>query len=262
MGCFRDDSYRDLPEEAPLGKGDLRSCSVACDGFSYFALQDKGRRCFCGNAFATGPSYVQLDDSACYDCGDSTPVLDDGPRLCGSANVNAVYARLSEPALEPYQPGLKWQAFKAAVPISDGEFVVDSGVRLSGSATLGPSDVLLVLNLLGESSPRGTVASYGFLLAIAIWVLLAVIALCAFAAARFDRLGGRLAAVATTRNAVASAAVAVALSVSTNLGLSIATASVLFVVVVAVVVLGLRMNEMPRNNLKHCMQIDYDACLN
>lgn len=64
IGCFVDDSNRDL-EEGPKQYGyDPSSCAVACKGYKYFALQNNGW-CVCGNAYATGFQYAKVADSDC-----------------------------------------------------------------------------------------------------------------------------------------------------------------------------------------------------
>jgi len=64
VGCFKDDSDRDL-DDLYLGRGyNPESCSVACQDYNFFSIQD-GSQCFCDNSYSTEAKYHQVDDSEC-----------------------------------------------------------------------------------------------------------------------------------------------------------------------------------------------------
>jgi len=64
IGCFLDDSQRDL-KEGPMKYGyNQNACFEACKMYLYFALQANGW-CVCGNAYSTQEKYEQVDDSEC-----------------------------------------------------------------------------------------------------------------------------------------------------------------------------------------------------
>jgi len=82
LGCFIDDSDRDL-DALILGYGhNPESCSDACHNYGYFALQNGGW-CVCDNAYSTEDKYHQADDS---ECGSGA----------GGAWRNAVYQQIHE----------------------------------------------------------------------------------------------------------------------------------------------------------------------
>ena len=111
MGCYRDDSYRDLQVYLSKNKQSLASCGKLCSGYNFFALQNKGY-CYCGNAYGTHPSYERLDDSFCTPCtNDDTPVINTEIQRCGGSYINAIYSRWEEPPTEPYQDGLSWKVY-------------------------------------------------------------------------------------------------------------------------------------------------------
>lgn len=62
LGCFLDNSTRDLPYQGP--QSSLNSpavCANACRGFAYFGLQT-AEQCWCGNSFGL---YGKVDDALC-----------------------------------------------------------------------------------------------------------------------------------------------------------------------------------------------------
>jgi len=85
VGCFVDDGSRDL-QEGPMAYGyTSHTCEVACNAYSFFALQNNGW-CVCGNAYGTASQYAQVDNNQCgANCAD-----DD--QLCGAGWRNAVYS--------------------------------------------------------------------------------------------------------------------------------------------------------------------------
>merc|ERR1712029_1214417 len=62
IGCYVDDSMRDL-NDGPKAYGyNQASCKEACKQYTYFALQHNGW-CVCGNGYGTRPQYVKKPDS-------------------------------------------------------------------------------------------------------------------------------------------------------------------------------------------------------
>jgi hypothetical protein len=87
VGCFTDNSRRDL-ESGPMAYGYTSvTCNQACSAYNYFALQNNGW-CVCGDAYATQAAYRQVADD---DCG-SNCVGDD--QRCGAGWRNAVFSRV------------------------------------------------------------------------------------------------------------------------------------------------------------------------
>ena len=84
IGCYSDDSRRDLSYRPGTGKYDQSSCSKACKDFTYFSLQHYGE-CFCGNEYGTRPQYVKKSDDECG-----------GPRGLGKSWTNAIYERCTK----------------------------------------------------------------------------------------------------------------------------------------------------------------------
>jgi len=79
IGCFKDDRHRDL--DVFVGNGyKAETCSRACEGYLYFALQYHGE-CFCDNHYSSEAKYEKVDDSQC------------GSDKKGTAWKNAVYAQ-------------------------------------------------------------------------------------------------------------------------------------------------------------------------
>merc|ERR1719197_310021 len=71
IGCYKDDSDRDLCCGPQTGGFTANSCAKAClaDGFTIFGLQNNGE-CFCDNDFSTPASvYHEVDESLCGDKG-------------------------------------------------------------------------------------------------------------------------------------------------------------------------------------------------
>ena len=89
IGCFQDDSDRDL-EDGPGSNGrphSVESCTVACSAYPYFALQNNGYYCFCGDAYSTEPQYYERT----------------GCRVASSLNLGAIYRN----SVHSIQPGEK-----------------------------------------------------------------------------------------------------------------------------------------------------------
>ena len=64
IGCYADDAHRDL-SHGPMKYGYTQAtCNVACQAYSYFALQNNGW-CCCGNSYSTKPQYSKRPDSEC-----------------------------------------------------------------------------------------------------------------------------------------------------------------------------------------------------
>ena len=65
IGCYRDDSSRDLKNYmGDITNGDHSACQKKCAAFTYFSLQF-GVQCFCGNSYSSAPQYTKLPDSTC-----------------------------------------------------------------------------------------------------------------------------------------------------------------------------------------------------
>ena len=80
IGCYKDDTERDLDFQAGGDRSsfDPSSCNLACQKYKYFALQNHGKACFCGDAYGTEEKYKWLPDG---DCGEAK----------GKAYTNAVF---------------------------------------------------------------------------------------------------------------------------------------------------------------------------
>jgi len=84
IGCYVDDSMRDL-NDGPKAYGyNQASCKEACKQYTYFALQHNGW-CVCGNGYGTRPQYVKKPDSECG-----------GASGLGGFARNSVYKRCSK----------------------------------------------------------------------------------------------------------------------------------------------------------------------
>jgi hypothetical protein len=84
VGCYVDDSDRDL-QEGPMAYGyTMDSCAAACINYNFFALQNNGW-CVCGNAYGTESQYVE----AAGECG--APCAGESSGHCGAGWRNAVY---------------------------------------------------------------------------------------------------------------------------------------------------------------------------
>ena len=79
IGCFTDDSRRDLSHGPKKYGYDQSSCNEACEKYTYFALQDGGW-CVCGNDYGTESQYVQKHDKECG-----------GPNGLGGGGRNSIY---------------------------------------------------------------------------------------------------------------------------------------------------------------------------
>jgi len=65
VGCFIDDSNRDL-DGLIVGWGHSpESCSIECKDYDYFAIQ-AGNWCVCDNSYNTEPKYHQVDEDECH----------------------------------------------------------------------------------------------------------------------------------------------------------------------------------------------------
>ena len=65
IGCFQDDSNRDLAAGPKAYGYDASTCRDACTSYTYFALQSSSL-CSCDNTFSTpSATYGKLDDSLC-----------------------------------------------------------------------------------------------------------------------------------------------------------------------------------------------------
>jgi len=85
IGCFVDDSRRDL-QDGPRQYGyTSTTCAVACDAYIYFALQNRGW-CVCGYAYDTESQYRQVADSQC-----GSPCAHESSGYCGAGWRNAVF---------------------------------------------------------------------------------------------------------------------------------------------------------------------------
>jgi hypothetical protein len=65
LGCFQDNVFRDLPLRVSLSTT-VDGCTFLCQAsrLPYFALQSNGE-CFCGSAYGTLSTYVQLPAASC-----------------------------------------------------------------------------------------------------------------------------------------------------------------------------------------------------
>jgi len=64
IGCYLDDSHRDLKDGPKKYGYNQQSCNTACKAYTYYALQNNGW-CVCGNGYSTKPQYVKKPDSEC-----------------------------------------------------------------------------------------------------------------------------------------------------------------------------------------------------
>lgn len=81
IGCYMDDSQRDL-NQGPRKYGfNARTCQLKCFKFKFFALQNNGW-CVCGNKFARKKKYKKVRN---IECGP-------GPHRAGKGWRNAVYS--------------------------------------------------------------------------------------------------------------------------------------------------------------------------
>ena len=104
IGCFTDDSRRDLSHGPKKYGYDQSSCNEACEKYTYFALQDGGW-CVCGNDYGTESQYVQKHDSECG-----------GPNGLGGGGRNSIYKTCMMPG--EYK-GLLMVAYEERTIISD-----------------------------------------------------------------------------------------------------------------------------------------------
>ena len=65
VGCYKDDSYRDL-KHGPKEYGyTARSCANACNSYAYVALQNNGE-CYCDDSYSTPETaYPKTPDEDC-----------------------------------------------------------------------------------------------------------------------------------------------------------------------------------------------------
>ena len=56
IGCYVDDSHRDLKNGPKKYGYDQQSCNTACQAYTYYSLQNNGW-CACGNGYSTEPKY-------------------------------------------------------------------------------------------------------------------------------------------------------------------------------------------------------------
>jgi len=65
VGCFTDDIRRDL-KNRPEGTGyNIAWCNYTCRDSYYFAIQNNGKECFCGDDYGTAEQYKQVSDDEC-----------------------------------------------------------------------------------------------------------------------------------------------------------------------------------------------------
>jgi len=138
IGCFVDDSSRDL-QEGPMTWGYTSvTCNAACQEYSFFALQAHGW-CVCGNAYGTEDQYDQVPNGVCG------PFCDGDAHFCGSNWRNAVYStgRVPVPEWEPEASSLCEEAMEGmgdftlvrhAAPGNQWHGATD---RLGGTAVYG-----------------------------------------------------------------------------------------------------------------------------
>ncbi|MBJ6725035.1 WSC domain-containing protein [Geomesophilobacter sediminis] len=113
LGCFKDDSRRDLKEkEWSDGKMTPTLCINYCrdEGFPYAGVQ-YGSQCFCGNRYG---KYGQIPEKNC-----KTACAGDSDLDCGGTWANAVYAvaNASAPASAPPPPVASAASVAGATPL-------------------------------------------------------------------------------------------------------------------------------------------------
>jgi len=83
LGCYNDQSSRDLSYEATLTSSlTVEGCISACAGYDYAGVQD-GNQCFCGDTYG---KYGSAGPNAC-----SMACQGDNTQICGGAWLNSVY---------------------------------------------------------------------------------------------------------------------------------------------------------------------------
>jgi hypothetical protein len=113
VGCFKDESTRDLSDEAANGGSmSVETCLADCAGYSYAGVQ-YGNQCFCGNSYGKYGSATDCN----MDCsGDSA-------ETCGGTWANSIYK------------------VPAAGPTSLGCFKDESSRDLADETSLSPVTV-------------------------------------------------------------------------------------------------------------------------
>ena len=64
IGCYVDDSDRDLKNGPKKYGYNQQSCNTACQAYSYYSLQNNGW-CACGNGYSTKIKYFKKPESEC-----------------------------------------------------------------------------------------------------------------------------------------------------------------------------------------------------
>jgi len=96
LGCFVDDAARDLGSMEPGGATYTHAtCLTQCQGSQFMSLQ-YGGECFCADAYATAPQYIQADESQCNVVRE--PCSSASSHNCGGTWHQAIY-RIAAPEL-------------------------------------------------------------------------------------------------------------------------------------------------------------------
>merc|ERR1719453_2538464 len=89
VGCYVHDKDGDLTEGPQRHGYDTATCTKACNGYKFMALQNSGF-CACGNPSPNSPQYKKVDDHECGNfCFGEAGLVP--PRYCGGPDRDAVY---------------------------------------------------------------------------------------------------------------------------------------------------------------------------
>ena len=97
VGCYADDSDRDLDAGPQAYVHNSSNCMELCRGYAYMAIQFESW-CSCGNRYATAARYNQLPDNECENpCRGDIGLSSDFH--CGGYMKNAIYFLEKGPVL-------------------------------------------------------------------------------------------------------------------------------------------------------------------